>query len=329
MPQDSMGRNINYIRLSVTDRCNFRCVYCMPPQGVPSIPHAEILSFEELLRFCRIAADLGITRYKITGGEPLCRKGVLPFIANLKALPGVEQVTLTTNAVLLEDALARSGGEALPDCINVSLDTLSATRFSEITRSETPVQVVTSAIARARALGLPVKVNVVPVAGQSREDIVELAQFAMKNGAHIRFIEIMPIGRAKDCNGLSQGAIFAALQEHFGSLTPLTSEALPMGNGPAVYYSVPENTARVGFISAMSHNFCATCNRIRLTSQGFLKTCLQHEHGVSVKPLLRGDATDADIRQAIVTAVRNKPAGHTFSEICRQGTNFYMSNVGG
>ena len=329
---DPLGRQIDYIRLSVTDRCNFRCVYCMPPEGVPSIPHTEILSFEEFLRFCRISAGLGISRYKITGGEPLCRKGVLSFIGSLKALHGVEQVTLTTNAVLLETALEKLGQAAqscLPDCINVSLDTLSPRLFSEITRSTTPVEAVTSAIIRARSLGFPVKINVVPGAGQGPEDIISLTRFALDHDVHIRFIEIMPIGDSKDHRGLSQEAIYNALSGHFGPLAPLSPDLPPLGNGPAVYHAVQGHTARVGFISAVSHKFCSTCNRIRLTSQGFLKTCLQHEHGVSIKPLLRNNASDDDIRQAIITAVRNKPVGHTFADISRKGTSFYMSNIGG
>lgn len=324
---DAQGRKIEYIRLSLTDRCNFRCVYCMPPEGEQHIRHDEILTYEELMRFCSITARLGISRYKITGGEPFCRKDSVLFIRELKKLPGVEQTTITTNGADLMrhvDALADIG----IDGINVSLDSLTQEIFNSITRSKTRIEDVTAAMAAAKARGIRVKMNVVPLKDFNEHDLPELTRFALAGGYHIRFIELMPVGAGRIYEGVPQEAIRAMIEREFGALSPL---GRVIGNGPAECYRVGIHKGSVGFISAMSKKFCHLCNRIRFTSLGYLKTCLHHNIGVDIKPLLRGNISDSEIANTIVNAVAKKPIAHDFSRIPQRGEprTFYMNSVGG
>ncbi|MDL2316551.1 GTP 3',8-cyclase MoaA [Desulfovibrio sp. OttesenSCG-928-A18] len=324
---DAHGRKITYMRVSLTDRCNFRCVYCMPEEGEPHIPHEEILSFEELLRVCRVAAEMGISRFKVTGGEPLCRKGAVDFIRRLKQLPGVAQTTITTNGALLApyvDELAAIG----VDGINVSLDSLSQDHYNNITRARIPLGKVLPAMARARDKGILVKINVVPLKDYNESDLPELINFALTSGYHIRFIELMPVGRGKLYEGVPQDNIREMIEESFGPLAPL---GRVIGNGPAECFSVAGYSGSVGFISAVSKKFCHCCNRVRLTSLGFLKTCLHHNIGVHLKPLLRSKAGDAELVQVMLAAVRKKPLAHEFARALRTGDsgNFLMNSVGG
>lgn len=323
---DEHGRKIEYIRLSLTDRCNFRCVYCMPPEGEAHIPHEEILSYEELLRLCRLMAGMGVTRYKITGGEPLCRKGAVDFIARLRTVPGVEQTTLTTNGVLLPEfveSLVDMGVEG----INVSLDTLTPERFRAITRSRIDLEPVLAAMARAKAGGVRMKINVVPLKGYNEDDLIGLTRFALGCGYHIRFIELMPVGSGRRYEGVPPKDIRRMLEAEFGDLAPLRRR---IGNGPAECYAVRGHESSIGFISALSKKFCRDCNRIRLTSLGYLKTCLHHDRGVDLKPLLRGGAEDAQIVRAVRAAVREKPLAHEFDSRRRdKEATFFMNSVGG
>ncbi len=323
--QDTHGRIIDYMRISVTDRCNFRCVYCMPKEGEPFIPHAEILSYEELLRICRITSQLGISRYKITGGEPLCRKDVVSFIKNLKSLPGVRKVTLTTNGALLgtfADRLAEAGVET----VNVSLDSLTQRNFNAITRSAVPVKDILAAMAKAKARGLRIKINVVPLDDFNRDDLAGLARHAVENGYHIRFIELMPVGLGLEYAGTDQSIIRQMAEREFGPLTLIKER---MGNGPAICYSVEGSSGSIGFISALSDKFCRTCNRVRLTSSGFLKTCLHHDVGINLRELLRGGVDDAQLEAAIRDAVAQKPMAHNFSRLPGMQKTALMHSIGG
>ena len=324
---DSHGRRIEYMRISLTDRCNYRCVYCMPPEGERFIPHEEILSYEEFLRLCRITAALGISKYKITGGEPLCRKGAVEFIRNLKALPGVEQTTITTNGSLLGQYVPELAAIGV-DGVTVSLDSLDPGRFANITRSRADLRAVTAAMEDAKSRGLRVKINVVPLKGRNDGELLDLAHFALSRGIHIRFIELMPVGTGRVYEGVPQEAVRAMMEDAFGPLRPLDRT---IGNGPAECFSVPGQSGSIGFISALSKKFCHKCNRIRLTSLGYLKSCLHHDIGVEIKPLLRGGASDAELREAIVSAVRRKPLSHEFSRAREEGAPkvFYMNSVGG
>ncbi len=329
MPQpnllDSHGRIIDYVRISLTDRCNFRCLYCMPEDGEDYIPHAEVLSYEEILRLCKLLAGLGVRYYKITGGEPLCRKNAVGFIAELRQIEGVKETTLTTNGSLLArhvEELAGLGVEA----INVSLDALDQATFSKLSRTDSKIADVLAALDRARVLGLRVKINTVPVRGQNEDELVPLTRYALEKGMGIRFIELMPVGQGNALQGIPLGEVRELIVQNFGALKPVQQK---MGNGPAVCYEVGGGV--VGFIAAVTEKFCATCNRIRLTSSGYLKTCLHHNIGTDLKPLLRGGATDPELVVAILQAVSHKPLAHNFAfQKKRDKTQeFLMHSVGG
>lgn len=323
--RDMHGRVIDYLRLSLTDRCNFRCIYCMPPQGQEHIPHADILSYEEMLRLAAIFAGLGVTRFKITGGEPLCRKGAVDFIRRVKDLSEATEVSLTSNGTLLAphlDDLAAMG----IDGINVSLDTLSPDHYGRITRSKIPLGAVLPVMARARELGIRVKINVVPLKGYNEDDLPELARYALENGYHIRFIELMPVGPGITHEGVGQDDIRAMVESAFGPLRPLK---LRIGNGPAEHFKVGDYPGSVGFISALSKKFCRSCNRVRLTAAGYLKSCLHHDIGVDLQPLLRKGADDEALVAAIEGAVRRKPAAHMLEPGLSPEKTFLMNTVGG
>lgn len=324
---DTHGRRIEYMRISLTDRCNYRCVYCMPPEGERFVPHSEILSYEELLRLSRITAGLGISKYKITGGEPFCRKGAVAFIRSLKAVPGVAQTTVTTNGSLLGPHIAELAAIGI-DGVTVSLDSLNPGRFAELARSRTDVNVVLSAIQEAKRQGLRVKINVVPLRGRNDDELVDLALFALSRDIHIRFIELMPVGAGRVYKGVPQEEVRDMLEERFGLLHPLERV---IGNGPAECFRVAGHGGSIGFISALSKKFCHKCNRIRLTSLGYVKSCLHHAVGADLKPLLRGGASDAQLRDAIVSAVKRKPLSHEFARARAQGgpVTFSMNSVGG
>jgi cyclic pyranopterin phosphate synthase len=325
--RDAFGRRIDYMRVSLTDRCNFRCLYCMPPQGLSLVSHRDILGYEEFLRLCAVAASLGITRYKITGGEPLCRRDAPGFIRRLAALPGVQEVTLTTNGALLHrflDELAESGLAA----VTVSCDAVSPEGLLRITRSrEGNFGLLAAAMARAQSLGLRVKINTVPLRGYNEAELIPLARFALEKGYQIRFIELMPVGLGKDLAGIPADEVAALLEREFGPLERITAR---IGNGPAVCYAVPGRTGGIGFISALSHRFCQTCNRVRLTSSGFLKTCLHHKAGLDLREPLRSGASEAELAALIRKAVQAKPGGHSFSFAPVPGEeSFFMHSVGG
>lgn len=283
-----MGREIDYLRVSVTDRCNLRCRYCMPG-GVPSVEHAEVLRYEELLRLCGLAAGLGIHAFKVTGGEPLVRRDCMSFLAELKKLRGVEQVTLTTNGILLPDHLEalRTAGV---DGINVSLDTLDDGLYSSLT-------------------GAPP--GTAALVWRAAEGIVELTAAADTVPADIRFIELMPIGAGKGRKGLPASEALERLRTRWPDLEP-TGER--RGNGPARYYGSTSLRARVGLISAVSRAFCSSCNRVRLTSTGELKPCLCYGGGTDLRALLRNGGTDRALREAMACCILQKPDAHGFGE---------------
>ena len=308
--QDRFGRKIEYIRVSVTDRCNLRCIYCMPQEGVTSVSHAEILTFDEIERFCRIAAGMGITRIKLTGGEPLVRRGLPVLAGKLKQIHEVEHVTLTTNGTLLKEQLPELTVNGL-DAVNISLDTLNEEQYRRMTRGGKLEQVLEGIEAALACPGLPVKINCVPLRDGSSEDVLRLAELARDCAVDVRFIEMMPIGLGRAFAGKSTREIKILLERKFGKSQPYEQ---PLGNGPAEYVQFPGFRGRIGFISALTHKFCHTCNRLRLTSEGMLKPCLQYGDGTDIKALLRGGAGDEEIAEAIRQAVYKKPACHQFGE---------------
>ncbi|GHV42765.1 GTP 3',8-cyclase MoaA [Spirochaetia bacterium] len=314
---DPFGRNLDYLRVSITDRCNLRCVYCMPPSGVEWKPHGSMLSFEEMLRLCGIMAGLGIRKIKVTGGEPLVRKGTAFFIRSLKAIPEIEQVTLTTNGLLLDSFLGEAG-DAIPDAFNISLDTLDAERFARITRSvpensggsaESLLKKILRVMDDLLKKNIPLKINCVPVRSFNEEDIVPIAALARDKNIAVRFIELMPLGIASALRPVSNNEVAAMLEKQFGPLTPFSGL---LGNGPARYYTVKGFLGKVGFISPLSHKFCESCTRLRLSSEGMLKPCLSSDIGMDLRLLLRSNASDEELRAAIMELVSKKPWAHTF-----------------
>lgn len=318
---DGLGRDIDYLRVSVTDRCNLRCVYCMPEEGVPWMPHEQVLRYEEIVRIVRAFAALGVRKVKLTGGEPLVRKGLSQLVAALREVEGIEQVTLTTNGLLL--------AEQLPDLLaagltaaNVSLDTLREDTYQRLTRRPGAAQAL-AAIDACLEAGLPVKVNCVPAAPE--EELLELAALAKDRALPVRFIELMPIGLGAGLPHREEGALRALLEGAYGPLTPYEGA---LGNGPCRYWTLPGFRGQIGFISALSHQFCDRCNRVRLTAGGYLKTCLQYDHGRDLRPLLAG--SDEALAAAIAETVRQKPRAHRFSAGPAEGQDRrVMSQIGG
>ena len=304
---DKLNRNIDYMRISVTDKCNLRCVYCMPEEGIENMPHEEILSYEEIIRITKCMAELGVKKIKLTGGEPLVRKDIVSLIRDIKKIDGIEQVTLTTNGVLLCN-MAQDLYEAGIDAVNVSLDTLNREKFFRITRRD-KFENVFMGIEKLMELGVRVKINCLAVNEHNLDEIVKIAKYSKNNNIDVRFIELMPIGFGKNYTGISNETILELLEKEYGKFIKVDEKR---GNGPAVYYKNDEFKGYIGFISAISHEFCETCNRIRLTSSGFLKLCLHYNKGIDLKQPIRENITDEELKHIICNAVKNKPSSHNF-----------------
>ncbi len=325
--RDQEGREIDYLRISVTDRCNLRCIYCMPEEGIESLGHDKILSYDEILTVCRTFAKHGLKKIKITGGEPLVRKGVVELIRELKHISGIENVTITTNGVLLEDYyddLVAAG----VDAITVSLDTLNRATFREITRRDEFDRVLAGINKAIRENKVRFKINCVPVLGMEKQDIFSLLEYVKDADVDVRFIEMMPIGLGKQFAFVSEETIRAAIEEVYG---PMRLCCEKRGNGPSQHYHVPGLTGKVGFISAVSHKFCSQCNRVRLTSDGYLKTCLQYDCGAALKPLLQDGISEEDLWKVMEEAIRSKPKAHHFEETsdADEDEQKGMSQIGG
>lgn len=320
---DRFGREINYARISVTDRCNLRCRYCMPEGGVKKISHDEILSLEEILRVAEIFSRLGIKKIRLTGGEPLLRKNLPSLVRGLKNLSGIEQVTLTTNGVLLKNFLPELIAAGL-DGVNLSLDALDEKIFENLTRRKFFAQVLES-FQTLRGAGLSLKINCVPLVGINDVEILKLAALAEKNFIKVRFIELMPIGCAfsSGLKGISTAEIFSTLEKNFGALVPVREKNSLQG--PAKYFRPKNFVGQIGFIDALEHKFCGSCNRIRLTAEGFLKTCLSFDAGLDVKKFLREGVDDKELTKKISDAIYLKPREHFFEG----ATKFQMYQVGG
>ena len=274
---DKLNRKIDYLRISVIDRCNLRCVYCMPEEGIESIPHDEILTYDEILRICEIVSELGIRKIKITGGEPLVRKDIVNLIRDIKNIDKIEQVTLTTNGILLHEMLDDLYDAGI-DAINISLDTLNKDNFKKITRRDGLEKVLMS-IDKAYDLGIRVKINCLAIRDFNLRELVEIASFAKDREIDVRFIELMPIGFGKKYTQIDNDEILSILESRFGTFEIVTEKR---GNGPAKYYRNQNMKGCIGFISAISHEFCESCNRIRLTSSGFLALASSAQKKLSI-----------------------------------------------
>lgn len=355
--KDAQGREIKYLRVSVTDRCNLRCKYCMP-NGIECVEHKDILSFEEIRQIAECGAKLGITKIRLTGGEPLARKGCPQLIRLLKEIPGIEKIAMTTNGTLVR-AILPELVEAGLDEINISLDTLDAEKFAAITGQELLPEVLL-AIDAAMAAGLKVKVNVVSMPDTDWKRLISLAK---DKPVDVRFIELMPIGEGRRSEGRSNEELLTEIRSEFPQLQ---SDDKVHGAGPAVYYKIPGYQGSIGLISAMHGKFCGACNRVRLTSTGFLKTCLCYEDGVDLRAILRNDdaewqtghgtdrrqernvensraedgspcmaqaeiadRTNQELLDAMARAIYGKPAEHCFEQPDQITEAHGMSAIGG
>jgi cyclic pyranopterin phosphate synthase len=321
---DSAGRSINYMRISVTDRCNLRCAYCMPPEGVEGLLHREILRYEEILRVVRAGVSLGIDHYRITGGEPLVRKGITDFIRMMKETTGVKHLALTTNGVLFSD-MGEALKEAGLDAVNFSLDCMDAESFRCLTRVDAWDDVM-KGVRLALQMGLKTKINCVPMEDYNADDWVRLASLAKDNALDVRFIEMMPIGLGIGFKPVNNAVVMARLSAEFGE--PVLSDK-HHGSGPAEYYDYPDFKGSIGFISAISHMFCETCNRVRMTADGMLKPCLCYSEGLDLKPLLRSGASDEELFKAIEDTIFLKPLCHNFCEGNGVSESRRMVQIGG
>lgn len=307
---DRYGRTIDYMRISVTDRCNLRCVYCVPECGVTRIPTERLLTEEELLRITRVAAKEGIAHVKVTGGEPLLRPNLAWLVQKIREIPGIKTVTLTTNGILLPDqidALAAAG-----ICgINISLDTLNKERYRSLTRGGELERALAGLEAAKRQKGVTVKVNAVLYETHWEEDALTLAALAKKDPVHVRFIEHMPLGTEAEERPVREDAILALLQKEYGKCESYQGK---IGEGPGHYVTFPGMTGKIGFISAISHKFCSGCNRLRLTADGDLRMCLQSKEGIPLRELLRDGATDEKLQEVLRGCILQKPEGHQMTE---------------
>lgn len=315
---DQYSRNIDYIRISVTDRCNLRCTYCMPQTCETYLRQEELLTYDEIVKLAEIYRSLGIKNVKLTGGEPLVREHIEELIFRLKKECSMEKVTLTTNGILLEQQLDDIVKAGL-DGVNISLDTLNPEHYNRLTGGYNAganlfgshLEAVLLGMQKAqKQAGVSVKVNCV-LMHQTREELLALAELA-KDGVNVRFIELMPIGQGKEKHTLKEADVKQILCETYGMIKP---SAKKLGSGPAHYIEIDGFEGKIGFISAISHKFCSGCNRVRMTADGFLKPCLQYETGIDLRTLLRDGVSDAELKAQIEMAVTQKPKCHHFGEM--------------
>ena len=321
---DRYGRVINYLRISVTDRCNLRCCYCMP-EGVQDVGMKNILTFEEIWEIVRTGVSLGITHIRITGGEPLVRKGCVNLIRGIREIPGVETITMTTNGVLLGN-YAKQLKEAGVDGVNISLDTLDPEEVYKIT-GKRELQEVLAGIRAAKTAGLPVKLNAV---NRKELDPIPLVRYAQEENLPIRFIEMMPVGYGKKYVGRSNEELRETLEAVCGNAECMTNreELSRMGSGPAVYYQFSDLKVPVGFISAIHGKFCDTCNRVRLTAEGYLKLCLCYDEGEDLRRVLR-EGEKENLRTIMEQTIFRKPAAHCFEHPAEMTETHEMVKIGG
>ena len=324
--QDTFGRSHTYLRISVTDRCNFRCVYCMPEQGMQWVPRSELLRYEEIARIVRIMAQLGVQKVRLTGGEPTMRADIISLVEAVASIPGISDVAMTTNAHTLE-ALAKPLADAGLNRINVSIDSLVPAQFGKLTRGGN-LERVLNGLHAARAAGLtPIKLNAVILAGQNEAEVPNFIEYFSRfaDDTELRFIEYMPFEERR-YQSVPAANLRTAIRKHWtlehdGSRRPT--------DGPAVRYRISETGLRVGFISPLSEHFCATCNRLRLMANGHLRTCLAHEDTPSLRDIMREGHSDATLSKAIRAMVLGKPSGHDCG--IEDGTLFegVMTAIGG
>jgi cyclic pyranopterin phosphate synthase len=322
---DQFGRTIEYLRISITDRCNFRCRYCMPLEGLPWLPKSDILSYEEIHEVVRQLGPLGLRRIRITGGEPTIRPQLATLVRLIRSVPEIDDIALSTNGVKLP-AMASELAEAGLDRVNISADSLHADRIVAIARRDLGFEPVAAATA-AQAAGLdPIKLNVVVMRGMNDDEVVEFARLTLTRPWHVRFIELMPVGQMEsltDEHVVPSDEVLARIRRELGALEPASGPA--RGNGPAAYWRVPGAAGTIGVITPMTHTYCGSCNRVRLTADGRLRTCLFGDHEVDLRtPLRAGIPLEPFVRQALA----DKPEAHALLQR-RNGGLMALSQVGG
>lgn len=307
---DPFGRTVDYLRLSVTDRCNFRCTYCMA-EDMTFLPRQQILSLEELRDAASAFVELGVRKIRLTGGEPLIRRDILKLVGSLAALPGLDELTMTTNGAYLPK-MAQPLKDAGMSRINISIDSLKPERFKELTRVGELEQVIAGIDAAGAAQFKKIKLNAVILAGFNDDEVLDLAQFAVDRGMDISFIEEMPLGEISSHKRVNTQITSSQIREQLESKFTLTDSAETTG-GPSRYARVASSESKIGFISPMSNNFCESCNRVRMTAEGRLLLCLGNEHSLDLREILRAHPGDAELlKSSIITAIADKPERHYF-----------------
>ena len=324
---DSFDRPIQYLRISVTDLCNFRCVYCMPEEGIPRLAHEDILRYEEIERIVRVAVSMGFVHIRLTGGEPLVRPGIVDLVRQLGQIPGLDDLSMTTNGSLLSRYAADLAQAGLRR-VNVSLDTMRPDRFHSLTRLGRLEDVLAGRRAALEAGLHPVKINTVVVRGLNDDEVVDLARLTMQPDWNIRFIEVMPLGAGAHWSGdgvVPSAEIRARVERELGTLTAVRDKT---GAGPARCYRLPGAQGTVGFISPVTEHFCHACNRLRLTSDGRLLPCLLSNAFIDLRTPLREGADDEQLRDVFLQAIIAKPRGHHLAEALVSPSR-PMSQIGG
>ncbi|NTV62277.1 MAG: GTP 3',8-cyclase MoaA [Oscillochloris sp.] len=323
---DRYGRRIDYLRVSLTDRCNMRCVYCMPAVGMQFLPRPELLTNDELLLVLRAAAAAGFRKLRLTGGEPTLRSGIVELVAAIKAIPGIEQIAMTTNALRLRQFAAPLKAAGL-DRVNISIDSLDPQKFRQVTRGGS-LDEVWAGVRAADGAGLyPIKLNAVVVRGMNDDEVIRLAALTTRYPWEFRFIEVMPLSGVAglaDEGVVSTAELIEQITAHFGPLEPYGKDP----SDPARRYRIPGAPGKLGFISAITDPFCATCNRMRLTAEGRLHLCLLRDDELDLRAAVRAGAGQDEIEQLIRQAVYDKPWGHGLPEGVRPARRG-MSQLGG
>ena len=322
--KDKFEREIDYLRVSVTDNCNLRCVYCMKEKENNFLKNDEKLTDDEIYKIVKESAKLGIKKIRITGGEPLVRAGIVNLIGRINNIPGIEEIYLTTNGILLADKLEELKLNGLKG-VNISLDSLKEERFSKLTRLG-KLENVLVAIDKAIELGIKVKLNTVIVNDVNKDEIIDFVNLTKEKPIDIRFIELMPIGIAINYKGVTNEEVLKVIEDNY---TDYEKVVRSKSGGPATYIKLKGAKGKVGFISALSNCFCEDCNRIRLTPEGFLKQCLHFAYGVDLKSKLRKGISDENLREIIQENIYDKPEKHLFLEKSEHKELKFMNQIGG
>jgi len=333
---DNFGRKISYLRVSITDRCNYRCIYCQSEKEFEFIPHQEILRFEEIVEIVQEVVNLGITKVRITGGEPLVRKGVVNFIKKLREIKKLEDISLTTNGFFLPEYAEKLKDAGL-NRVNISLDSLQEEKYKKITRGGSLEKVLKGIDSALKAGLLPIKINTVLIRGINDDEVEDFVRLALERPLNIRFIEFMPSGEEVKDNYRNKFISVQEIKENLAEKYSFRPIDINSGNGPAKYYQIKGGQGTIGFITALSQHFCKTCNRIRLTSEGKLRPCLFSNKEIDIKKAIRQLARDKNerflrkkiIRNKLKEAVKLKPEGHKLNIKNQENLSFHMSRIGG